>query len=70
MNQCEKVEREPRWHDGGRYRCDLPAGHVDRCSAWSRSASGRHALTNPVHPKDSTMRFDGPRALGQDGEEE
>ena len=43
ITYCHKVEKRQRWTDG-RYRCDRIAGHEGKCSAWSRSASGRQVF--------------------------
>jgi len=50
-NRCAMVEKIARWTNNERYTCDRPKGHEGKCSAWSRSSSGRAYLTEPV-PKE------------------
>ena len=40
---CHLYEKTQRWTDG-RYRCGGRKGHAGRCSAWSRSGSGKQSF--------------------------
>ena len=40
---CHLYEKTQRWDDG-RYRCGERKGHAGRCSAWSRSGSGKQSF--------------------------